>query len=63
MPLDISAALYDYHTNTTQAGEGPEIYQGALFLRQYVVQNADGTLSDLTGYTITCEFDDDGCKW
>ena len=57
MPLDIASALYDFHTNNNQPGEGPEVYQGATFRRVYIIQDADGNLVDLTGYTGTCQFD------
>lgn len=58
---DISSAIYDYHDATTASGEGPEIYQGASYLRTYTVQKPDGSPEDLTGYVVTCKFaDSDG---
>ena len=60
MPLDLSSALYDYTGEYDRPGYGPEIYKGATYSRVYLFQKADGTAEDLSGYTGTCNFNDDG---
>lgn len=60
MPLDISSALYDYQGDYDRPGYGPEIYKDATYRRVYLLQTEDGSAEDLTGYTGTCKFNDDG---